>query len=195
MRVVTEIVLFHHAQGLTTGTLAFADRLRAAGHVVHVPDLYEGRVFATLDEGVDFARSVGFDTILERGVSFADELPRDVVYAGISLGVMPAQKLAQSRDGARGALFISAAFPPAEFESDWPIEVPVQIHMMRDDEWVNEGDLEAARELASSVERASLHLYPGSGHLFIDNSLPDYDQQAAALLTDRVLEFVGHLGG
>ncbi len=99
---MAEVVLFHHAQGLTAGTLAFADRLRGAGHTVHLPDLYEGRVFASLDEGVAFARSVGFDVLLDRGVRFAEELPHAVVYAGISLGALPAQQLAQTRGGAAG---------------------------------------------------------------------------------------------
>ena len=190
---MAEVVLFHHAQGLTAGTLAFADRLRGAGHVVHVPDLYEGWIFASLDEGVDFARSVGFETLLERGVRFVDELPRNIVYAGFSLGVLPAQKLAQTRDGARGALLMSAAFPPSEFDSAWPPGVPVQIHMMRDDEWVLEGDLDAARDLAATVESATLYLYPGSTHLFADSSLSDYDEAAATLLGERVVSFLDQL--
>ncbi|HSN03050.1 MAG TPA: dienelactone hydrolase family protein [Acidimicrobiales bacterium] len=190
---MAEVVLFHHAQGLTAGTLAFADRLRGAGHVVHVPDLYEGWIFASLDEGVDFARSVGFDVLLERGVRYADQLPRDVVYAGFSLGVLPAQKLAQTRDGARGALLMSAAFPPSEFECAWPPDVPVQIHMMQDDEWVLEGDLDAARDLAATVENATLYLYPGAAHLFADSSLTDYDEAAATLLSERVVSFLDQL--
>ena len=190
---MAEVVLFHHAQGLTAGTLAFADRLRGAGHVVHVPDLYEGWIFASLDEGVDFARSVGFDVLLERGVRYADQLPRDVVYAGFSLGVLPAQKLAQTRDGARGALLMSAAFPPSEFECAWPPDVPVQIHMMQDDEWVLEGDLDAARDLAATFENATLYLYPGAAHLFADSSLTDYDEAAATLLSERVVSFLDQL--
>ena len=187
---MAQVVLFHHAQGLTAGTLAFADRLRAAGHTVHTPDLYEGFIFASLDEGVDFARSVGFDVLLERGVRFVDELPRSVVYAGFSLGVLPAQQLAQTRDGAKGAVLMSAAFPPSEFDSAWPPGVPLQIHMMQDDPWVLEGDLEAAQALAASVDDATLYLYPGAAHLFADSSLSDYDEAAATLLDERVLSFL-----
>jgi dienelactone hydrolase len=185
---MAEILLFHHAQGLTEGVGAFADDLRAAGHTVHVPDLYEGRTFATLDEGVGYAKEVGFGTVVERGRAAAEGLPGGLVYAGFSLGVMPAQLLAQTRAGAKGALFLSAALPVAEF-GEWPPGVPAQIHLMEGDEWAQE-DLPAARELAETVEGAELFLYEGSSHLFADSSLADYDETAAKLLRERVLAFL-----
>ena len=187
---MAEVILFHHAQGLTPGVVAFADALRAAGHVVHTPDLYDGNTFADLDDGVGYAREVGFGTILERGRSAAEGLPSDLVYAGFSLGVMPAQSLAQTRPGARGALLLSAALPASEFGDGWPAGVPLQIHMMQDDEWAEE-DLPAARELVESVAGAELFLYPGDAHLFADSSLADYDEGAATLLLQRVLAFLG----
>jgi dienelactone hydrolase len=185
---VAEVVLFHHAQGQTPGFLAFADELREAGHTVHAPDLYDGKTFASLEEGLGNAKEIGFGTILERGEQAAADLPTEVVYAGFSMGVMPAQKLAQTRRGAKGALLFSAALPADEFGS-WPDGVPVQIHMMEGDEWAQE-DLPAARELVGSVEGAELFLYPGETHLFADSSLADYDEQAAAQLKERVLEFL-----
>jgi dienelactone hydrolase len=189
---MAEILLFHHAHGRTPGVLSFADALRAAGHVVHTPDVYDGNTFADLDEGVGYARGVGFDTILERGRQAADGLPSELVYAGFSLGVMPAQLLAQTRAGARGALLFSAALPVGEF-GEWPAGVPLQIHMMEDDDWAEE-DLPAARELVASVDGAELFLYPGDRHLFADDSLPDYDEAAATLLQERVLAFLAEVG-
>jgi dienelactone hydrolase len=185
---MAEILLFHHAQGLTAGVAAFADDLRAAGHVVHTPDLYDGHTFASLDDGVAYARGVGFDTILQRGQAAAESLPAGLVYAGFSLGVMPAQLLAQTRAGAKGALLFSAALPAGEFGA-WPAGVPAQIHMMEGDPWAEE-DLPAARELAGAVDGVELFLYPGTGHLFADSSLADYDEAAAALLEERVLAFL-----
>lgn len=183
--------LFHHAQGLTAGCLSFADELRAPGHVVHAPDLYDGRTFTELAEGVAYAEQVGFDTIIERGRLAADGLPTDIVYAGFSLGVLPAQKLAQTRPGARGALLFHACVPTSQFGVPWPRGVPLQIHMMDADELVlREGDLDAARQLAETIEDAELFLYPGDRHLFADNSLPDYDESAATLLKQRVLSFL-----
>ncbi len=190
---MAEVLLFHHAQGLTAGCLSFADQLRSAGHVVHVPDLYEGKTFAVLNDGVGYAKQVGFDTIGERGRRAADGLPNEIVYAGFSLGVMSAQMLAQTRPGAKGALLFSGCLPPSEFGGLWPPAVPLQIHMMEDDEWVKEGDLDVAREIAATVKTAELFLYAGDRHLFADESLPDYDPGAAALLTQRVLSFLDQI--
>jgi len=190
---VAELLLFHHAQGLTAGCLSFADELRAAGHVVHAPDLYDGKTFADLDDGVGYAREVGFDTIGERGRLAAEGLPNEIVYAGFSLGAMPAQMLAQTRPGAKGALLLHGCVPPSELGGPWPQGVPLQIHLMEADEWALEGDLDAARELDETVESAELFLYPGDRHLFADNSLPDYDESAATLLKQRVLSFLDNI--
>jgi len=188
---MTEILLFHHALGLTPGITEFADHLREAGHTVHTPDLYDGHTFRTVEEGVGFARDTGFGTIVERGVRAADDLPSDLVYAGFSLGVMPAQQLAQTRPGARGALLLEACVPPSEFGSSWPDDVPVQIHGMEaDPSFAGEGDLDAARALVDEAADAELFLYPGDQHLFADPSLPSYEAEAAALLTKRVLAFL-----
>lgn len=184
---MTELVLFHHAQGLTPGCVSFADALRAAGHVVHTPDLYEGRTFAELTDGMAYAREAGFGTIMERGRLAAESLPAEIVYAGMSLGAMPAQMLAQTRPGAEGALLLHAAVPLSEFGGAWPEGVPLQIHTMEDDEL---GDADVARELAQTVEGAEVFLYPGDRHLFTDDSLPDYDEAAAALVRQRALGFL-----
>jgi dienelactone hydrolase len=188
---MAEVVLFHHAHGLTSGVRDFAERLRQAGHTAHVPDLYEGQVFDTLEEGMAYAREAGFDSILERGQLAAEGLTSELVYAGFSLGVMPAQMLAQSRPGAKGALLFHACFPTSEFGGAWPQGVPVQIHGMDGDKFfVEEGDLDAARALVATTTDAELFLYPGKQHLFADNSLPSYDEPAASLLTERVLRFL-----
>jgi dienelactone hydrolase len=196
---MAEVLLFHHAFGRTAGVRAFADALRQAGHIVHVPDLYAGpstplrtgRIFADLDAGVRHAQQVGLDTIIERGVRAAEALPNALVYAGFSLGVLPAQKLAQTRAGASGALLFDACVPPGTFGGPWPRGVPVQIHGMDADPiFVGDGDLDAARALVSSVEGAELFLYKGRGHIFADNSLASYDEAAARLLTERVIRFL-----
>ena len=186
---MADILLFHHAQGQTGGFLAFADDVRAAGHTVYAPDLYDGMTFGSLDDGVGYAKRLGFDTILERCRVAAESLPNELVYGGFSLGVMGAQMLAQTRPGAKGALLFSAAFPVSEFGGSWPPGVPLQIHMMDADEWALE-DLPAARELVETIEGAELFLYPGDRHLFVDSSLPDYDAGAATLLEHRVLSFL-----
>jgi dienelactone hydrolase len=187
--VMATVLLLHHAHGQTPGFLTFADDLRAAGHTVHTPDLYDGRTFGDLREGVAYAEQVGFPKIIRRGSDAAKKLPADIVYAGFSLGVLPAQALAQTRPGARGALFFHACVSPSEFGTSWPEAVPLQIHIMDADEWA-EVDRSAAEALVEKMPTAELFLYPGSAHLFADPSLGDYDEGAAALLKDRTLAFL-----
>jgi dienelactone hydrolase len=188
---MAEVLLFHHAQGQTAGFHAFADELRRAGNTVHTPDLFDGRTFGTIDEGMAFVGQLGFGEIIERGERAANELPNELVYAGFSLGVVPAQKLAQTRAGARGALLFYSSVPVSEFGTSWPADVPVQIHGMDADPFfVDEGDIDAAREIVESTEDAELFLYPGDQHYFADSSLPSYDEVATRLLTERVLAFL-----
>jgi dienelactone hydrolase len=190
---MAEVLLFHHAQGLTPGVQAFADGLRAAGHSVHTPDLFDGRTFGSIDEGMAYIKQTGFDELRARGVRTADGLPSELVYAGFSFGEAVAQELAQTRPGARGALLFYSCIPiSGEWAfGSWPDGVPVQIHGMDNDPYfVGEGDVDAAREIVEKVEDAELFLYPGDQHYFADSSLPSYDAEATALLTKRVLEFL-----
>src|SRR5512132_3352132 len=186
---MTDVVLYHHVQGLTEGVRSFADELRQAGHTVHTPDLFDGRTFDTIEDGMAFAREAGFGALAERGVAAAEGIRPDVVYAGFSFGVMPAQQLAQTRPGARGALLMYSCLPVSEFGDAWPDGVPVQVHGKEGDPFFAE-DLEAAQALVASTDQAELFLYPGEEHLFADSSLPSYDAAAAALLTRRVLAFL-----
>jgi len=188
---MAEVLLFHHAQGLTPGVNAFADELRRAGHTVHTPDLFEGRTFGSLEEGVAYAEEIGFPEVIARGARAAEGLPAGLVYAGFSLGVLPAQMLAQTRPGARGALLFYSCVPVSEFGSAWPDGVPVQVHGMDADPiFVGEGDIDAARALVEQAKDAELFLYPGDQHYFADSSLPSYDPDATALLVQRVLDFL-----
>ncbi|MGI5436704.1 dienelactone hydrolase family protein [Streptomyces shenzhenensis] len=185
---MADVVLFHHALGRTPGVTGFADELRRAGHTVHTPDLFEGRTFATLDEGMAHVGQIGFGEVIERGARAVEHLPAELVYAGFSLGVLPAQMLAQTRPGARGALLYYSCVPATEFGPAWPEDVPVQVHGKESDPlFADEGDLDAARELAASADRAELFLYPGDQHYFADRTLPSYDAVAAQLLLDRSL--------
>ncbi|MEQ1737613.1 MAG: dienelactone hydrolase family protein, partial [Rhodoglobus sp.] len=183
-----------HALGLTPGVIALADRLRAGGHTVHTPDLYDGRTFDSVESGVDHARGIGFGTLVERGSAIAADLPEDLVYVGISMGVMPAQNLAQNRQRARGAVFFESSVPAEEFGGAWPAGVPLQVHAMdADPEFVPTGDIDAARALVAASEDGELFLYPGDQHLFTDASLPSHDAEATDLVTLRVLEFLGRI--
>ncbi len=184
---MTQILLFHSALGLRPGVHAFADYLRAAGHAVHLPDYYDGNVFDQLADGVAYRDSLGIAEIAARATAAAADLPPDVVYAGFSLGSGPAQLLAQTRPGARGALLFHGALPAAAFETPWPASVPLEVHSMDHDEWV---DLEVAHELVGGAEDGTLHLYSGSAHLFADPGHSDYDAAASVTMRERVLSFL-----
>ena len=193
---MAEVLLFHHAQGLTPGIHAFADDLRAAGHTVHTPDLFDGRTFESIDEGMAFIKTIGFGELRARGVKLADDHPAELVYAGFSFGESIAQQLAQTRPGAKGALLFYSAIPiTGEWAfGPWPAGVPVQIHGMDSDPFfVGEGDIDAAREIVETVDDGELFLYPGDQHYFADSSLPSYDPEATALLTERVLAFLARV--
>jgi len=187
---MADVLLLHHALGQTPSFHAFADELRAAGHNVVTPDVFDGRTFDDLDEGLAFAREIGFDEVRERGVRAADALPDWLVYIGISMGAMAAQQLAQTRAGAAGAVLISSAIPLGEFAETWPDAVPVQIHGTDADPFfVGEGDIEAARELAAAADDAELFMYPGDAHLLVEFDA-NQDDPNIRLVTDRVLEFL-----
>jgi len=191
---MAEVVLFHHAQGLTPGVVAFADELRHAGHTVHTPDLFEGRRFDSIEKGMSFVNELGFGEVLARGKRAVETLPAELVFAGFSLGVVPAQMLAQTRPGTRGALFFYSCIPVSEFGQSWPKGLPVPVHGMDADPFfVGEGDIDAARALIAEADDGELFLYPGDQHYFADSSLPSYDAEATTLLLQRVLKFLAAL--
>jgi dienelactone hydrolase len=184
---MAELILFHHAQGLTDGVRAFADLLRAGGHEVTVPDMYEGATFDTLEDGVAHAEGVGFDAITARGVAAAAELPAGIVCAGFSLGALPAQKLAQTRPGVLGAILYHGGVAAMWFGETWPANVALQLHLTEHDPWC---ELDVAQDLASQAADGELFVYPGSAHLVADSSLGEYDPAIAATILARTLAFL-----
>jgi len=183
---VAEVVVFHHALGLNDWKRRFADDLRAAGHTVHTPDLFEGQTFGSIEEGMAYAEeNLDFPMgLVERGRQAVESLPADLVYIGFSLGVMPAQSLAQTREGARAAVLAYAALPLGQWGDNWPETWPdgvrLQLHIADPDE-----DLEIAQSLAETVPGAELHTYPGAQHYVLEQG-----DDAAAQLTRRVVEFL-----
>ena len=187
---MAEVVLFHHVQGLTDGVRAFAEELRAGGNTVHTPDLFEGTRPESIDDGMAYTEKVGDEVLKARADEAVADMSDGLVFAGFSSGAADAQRLAQTRPGARGALLYESCMPiTGEWAfGPWPEGVPVQIHGNEKDPFFGEGgDLEAARELVDTVgpELSELFLYPGDGHLFTDSSLPSYDADATALVVER----------
>ena len=182
---MAEVVVFHHALGLTDWIRRFADGLRDAGHTVHAPDVYDGRTFETNEDGMAYSEELGGPmAVVERGRAAVEQLPSEVVYVGFSLGVLPAQSLAQTRPGSRGAVLCYAALPLGQWGDNWPETwpegVPLQLHILDGDE-----DFEIAKGLAATVHGAELFVYPGTEHYFAE-----HDDEAAAQLTRRVIDFL-----
>ena len=189
---MAEVILFHHALGVTDGVNAFADTLRAAGHGVTVGDLFGGTTFSTIEEGVAYEEQLGWEEMIARSEAAIAPLPLEVVIGGFSLGAVYAQRLVQTRQGARGALLYHAGdIPPEEFEAPWPSGVGLQIHVSEGDKWFNR---EGGDKLVSDVPGAELFLYPGSAHLFTDRSWEEYDEAATKLVVDRTLAFLDRVG-
>jgi dienelactone hydrolase len=193
---MAEVVLFHSALGLRPGVTAAADMLRAAGHTVHTPDYYDGEVFEGLDEGLRKRDELGVAEIVRRAEEAVAGLPAGLVFAGFSLGNDPAELLAATTPGARGAVLIHGAVPVEAFSEfgveRWPAGVPVQVHYAAEDPWV-EAEEEVA-PLGDAVRGAGAafekHTYPGSGHLFTDPDLPEYDPASSEAMWRRVLAFL-----
>ncbi|MET0422579.1 MAG: dienelactone hydrolase family protein [Actinoplanes sp.] len=192
---MADVVLFHHLQGRTDGVLAFAEQLRAGGHTVHTPDLFDGALPAGLEEGSALTREIGDEELDRRADRAVAELPAGLVYAGVSFGVLAAQRLAQTRPGAHGALLYEACLPiTGEWAiAPWPAGLAAQIHGMEKDPFFGlEGDIDAARTIVEEAgpDRAQLYVYPGDVHLFTDSSLPTYDAEQAALVVERSRQFL-----
>ena len=196
---MTEVVLFHHLRGLTDGVQALAEDLRSGGHTVHTPDLFDGVTPSSLEEGQELTEKIGDEELVRRAGAAVADLPAGLVYAGVSFGVMSAQRLAQTRPGARGALLYEACLPiTGEWAiGPWPDGVPVQVHGMADDPYFGkEMDLDSAREMVAILgpELAELYVYPGDQHLFTDSSLPSYDAGATAQVLERSRALLDRLG-
>lgn len=185
---MTDVLLFHHALGATAGIQSFAARLRREGHDVTVPDLFDGETFTRVEEGVAHAEALGFDTILDRGVAAAAPATSPFVVIGFSLGVLPAQKLAQTHPGVRGAVLCHSAVPLSAFGEKWPSGVALEIHMGDADPWATE-DLEAARELVAAAD-GTLHMYETSAHLVAEVGQRDHDPEIAGQMVERILAFL-----
>jgi dienelactone hydrolase len=194
---MVHVVVLHHALGLTEGVRAFAEGLRAPGRDVLTPDLFDGRTFATIEDGVAHAEALGMSELIARGFAAIPPGPAPLLAVGISLGVLPAQAIAQQRSGMLGAVLVSACLPHRSFDERWPRGVAVHVHACEGDPWFAEGgDREAAEELVAVSGDARLQLHPGDAHLFVDASLPDFDADATdAVVASVEAMLAGHVDG
>ena len=191
-----EVVVYHSAYGLRPAVVDFADTLRAAGHIVHTPDLYDGEVFSDREDAIRKIQELGFDGLLDRAVSAVAHLPAGVVYAGFSNGGACAELLAATRPGARGAVLVHAPLMVRDLGwTVWPAHVPVQAHFADKDPIRSQPVIDAlAAKVRQSGATFELFDYDAPGHLFADPAFPAYNRDAADLLKKRVLAFLDRVG-
>jgi dienelactone hydrolase len=192
---MAHVVLFHHAQGLRSDVLEWADSLRAAGHEVDAPDLYAGRTFDLLEDGIAHRDEVGLPALMERAAAFLEDNPENVVYAGFSMGASTAHYFGVTRPGALAIVLMHGTAPAASLGgAGWPSQVPGQVHRKAVDRLMDESGPIAAEESARSAGAPFEDFtYPGEGHLFADPDGPDYDGDAADLMLERELALLSRL--
>lgn len=187
---MTTVALFHSALGLRPAIGTFAEHLRARGHAVHTPDLYDGEVFEDLDAGIAKRDAVGIDELFARAQRAVADLPADTVYAGFSMGAAAAQAMALSQPGAHGAILIDGAVPLSAIGlSTWPADVAVQLHAVTDDPWFPRAEIDEFLDGVPDDVR-EVHLYDGRGHLVFDDAWPDHDPDVAERLRDNVVDWL-----
>ncbi|MEU7110308.1 dienelactone hydrolase family protein [Streptomyces sp. NPDC046182] len=188
-----DIMLFHSTCGLRPAVEAAAERLRAAGHQVRVPDLFGGQTAETVEEGMELQKSIGKEELLKRAVlAAAPYSDRGLVYAGFSFGASVAQTLALGDEKARGLLLLHGTSDIAESAS--VDDLPVQLHIADPDpfeshDWLTSWYLRMGKA-GADVE---VYRYPGAGHLFTDPDLPDFDEAAAEQVWAVALAFLDSL--
>ncbi len=186
---MAHVALFHSALGLRPAVVRFADALRADGHVVVTPDLFDGETFDRLEDGVAKRDAVGIAELSRRAHEAVNEMPSDCVYAGFSMGAASAQMLAMTRPGARACVMMHALLPTHFFGADhWPSAVPVQVHVAEHDPWVDAAVVDAVA--GGSADAVNVFRYRGGAHLFADDDSADFDADHAALMLQRVRAFV-----
>ncbi|TDB88941.1 dienelactone hydrolase family protein [Actinomadura sp. 7K534] len=190
---MARVLLLHSMYGLRPAVLQAAERLRAAGHEVHVPDLYDGRVVDTSEAGIEIKEEIGRDELLRRAVAAAAPLVGEggLVYAGFSLGGSLAQNLAFADAKAAGLLLLHGT---SDMADDVSTDIPVQLHVADPDtyepvDWLNAWYLRM-RRAGADVE---IFRYRGAGHLFTDPDLPDHDAEAAERAWTIALDFLDSL--
>ena len=189
------IMLFHSTFGLRPAVLQAADRLRSAGHEVWTPDLFEGRTFESVEEGMEHKEKIGKEELLKRAVlAAAPYSERGLVYSGFSFGASVAQTLALGDDKARGLLLLHGTSDIAANAS--VDDLAVQLHVaepdqFETDDWLSSWYLQMGRA-GADVE---VYRYAGAGHLYTDPGLPDYDEEAAEATWRVALGFLESLSG
>ena len=182
---MTELILFHHVQGLTTTsaisrTSCGPPATRCTSPTCSRADVRDDRRRHRHVQESGSTRSCS-------GAASRRRLPDELVYIGISLGGSPPScSPRRARERGPPCSCTRRSRHPSSAARGPPTCRPRSTSSERDPEVLPpNGDLEAARALAAAEERVELFLYPAETHLF-----KDYDEADAARLKERVLAFL-----
>ncbi|MEW9551144.1 dienelactone hydrolase family protein [Nonomuraea sp. NPDC050783] len=190
---MAQIVLFHSMLGLRPAERRAAERLRASGHDVVTPDLFDGRTASTIEEGFVLKdEQIGWPTIEQRAREAVRSLPADTVLAGISMGGGVVHTLLPSRPDTAGVLLLHGV---AEIRTTARAGLPIQLHISDADPFAPRATVASWQDGATRAG-ADLEVfsYPKVGHYFTDPDLADHDEHAATLTWRRVLDFLRRIG-
>lgn len=172
---MTTVILFHSVYGLRAFERGVAERLTVAGHEVFTPDLYEGRVASSIEEGFALKEEIGWSTLCERAERAVADLPADAVLGGFSMGAAVAASLWPKRPETAGILFLHSI---AEIPANARRGLPVQVHLADPDIFEPADEVAAWRADAERTPVAlEVFIYPGAGHIYTDATLVDYDSK------------------
>jgi dienelactone hydrolase len=185
-----EIVLFHSMYGLRPVEMAAAGRLRAHGHHVVLPDLFEGRTApGDVGSGLALMDRIGWPTIVATARATLDGVGDEAALIGFSMGVGVIAEVWPDRLGAAAVacLHAPAVVPPGVRRG-----TPVQLHVATPDRFAPPDQVLAFETSAARTGALpSLRRYPGAGHYFTDPSLDDYDAAAEADVWTHLLGMLG----
>ena len=156
--------------------------MRADGHRVTLPDLFDGATSESVEGGFAIQERVGWETMMARARAAAEPLPAETALAGVSAGAQVAGTLWLERPAAEGC---SCCMGRARSGRR------VEAHLAEPEPYDDEDYLQWwAEGMRSAGLDFTLYRYPGAGHYFTDPSLPDHDAAAAALAVERALAFL-----
>jgi dienelactone hydrolase len=188
MSQMTAIMLFHSVLGLRPAVLAAAADLRAAGHTVVTPDLYELPPVDNLPDGFALAERVGWAAMTEHARAAVAGLPADAYLAGISMGVGMVATLLPERPETAGVLLFSGV------AGDPPVRpgLRFQVHVADPDpEYAPAAEVDGWRQaMTAAGADVEVFRYADVDHHWFDADLPGYDAAAATLSWQRAAAFL-----
>jgi dienelactone hydrolase len=189
--LMAQVVVFHSAYGLRQAEADTAACLRAAGHDVSTPDLYDGRTASTMDAALALMDAVGWEVICARARQALEVVPQTAVLAGFSMGAGVIGSVWDQRRAAAGVVLLHGIAPiPASARPG----LPVQVHLAGDDPFAPR---QAVARWQAGATRAGLaaqvFTYPGAGHFYTDPCLADYHPASAGQTWQRVTAFLSAL--